>query len=228
MSTAVPGWGSLGWVSSLPLGMRHNLSDVWALMRDRRSFAPEQMTSRRVHPDIVEEILRAGTWAGNHGMTQPWRFTVFMGEGLEILREGLPQWHALSAGGAVNPIKMEKLKHRLDACNCVIGLGRVHDPAGRISEEDEAWAVAGAVQNMHLTCTAYGLGAKWTTPGFMRLPEVKQALLLPAHGRVMGLFYVGYPKGDWPSSHRWPLEFVTRWRHTSDEEVGHHQLKPTL
>jgi nitroreductase len=146
--------------------MRHNLSDVGALMRDRRSFAPEQMTSRKVHPDIVEEVLRAGTWAGNHGMTQPWRFTVFMGEGLEILREGLPQWHALSAGAALNPIKMEKLKHRLDACNCVIGLGRVHDPSGRISEEDEAWAVAGAVQNMHLTCTAYGLGAKWTTPWF--------------------------------------------------------------
>ena len=208
--------------------MRHNLSDVGALMRDRRSFAPEQMTSRKVHPDLVEEILRSGTWAGNHGMTQPWRFTVFMDNGLEVLREGLPHWYERSAGTAANPIKMEKLKHRLDACNCVIGLGRIHDPSGRISEEDEAWAVACAVQNMHLTCTAYGLGAKWTTPKFMGLPEVKQAMLLPDEGTVMGLFYIGYPQVAWPSSHRWPLEFVTRWRDASGDEVSDHQLKPTL
>ena len=64
------------------------------------------------------------------------------------------------------------------------------DVNGRISQEDEEWAVA-AVQNMHLMSTAYGLGAKWTTPSFMRLPEVKAALGLPEEGKVMGLFFCG-------------------------------------
>ena len=66
--------------------MRHNLSDVTALIKDRRSFAPEQHSARKVHRDVVEEILRAGIWAPTHGMTQPWRFTVFQGEGLDSLR----------------------------------------------------------------------------------------------------------------------------------------------
>ena len=78
--------------------MRHNLSDVGALIKDRRSFAPEQFSSRKVHRDVVEEVLRAGTWAATHGMTQPWRFSVFQGEGLNILREGLPAWYVSQVG----------------------------------------------------------------------------------------------------------------------------------
>ena len=73
--------------------MRHNLSDIQALIKDRRSFAPEGFSKRRVQRDQIEDILRAGIWAPTHGMTQPWRFTVFMEEGLETLREGLPAWY---------------------------------------------------------------------------------------------------------------------------------------
>ena len=208
--------------------MRHNLSDVSALIKDRRSFAPETFSSRRVHRDVVEEVLRAGTWAATHGMTQPWRFTVFQGEGLNVLREGLPQWYISHVGAeGVSERKLDKLRHRLDTCNCVIGIGMVPDVNERISLQDEEWAVAGAVQNMHLMCTAYGLGAKWTTPKFMTLPEVKATLGLPKQGKVMGLMYVGYPDQPWPESHRWPLEFVTRWKDGSDEQPAHEQ-KPSV
>ena len=73
--------------------MRHNLSDVATLIKDRRSFGPEQHSGRKVHRDVVEEILRAGIWAPTHGMTQPWRFTVFQEDGLEALRKGMPLWY---------------------------------------------------------------------------------------------------------------------------------------
>ena len=82
---------------------------------------------------------------------------------------------------------MTKLRHRLDTCNCVIGIGMVPDVKGRITQEDEEWAVASAVQNMHLMCTAYGLGAKWT-PFFHEVAEVKAEFGLPEEGKVMGLF----------------------------------------
>ncbi|MDG1674436.1 MAG: nitroreductase [Flavobacteriales bacterium] len=208
--------------------MRHNLSDVGALIKDRRSFAPEAFSSRKVHRDVVEEILRAGTWAPTHGMTQPWRFTVFQGDGLQVLRDGLPMWYKEAVGEEhVNEVKLGKLRARLNTCNCVIGIGMVPDANQRISAEDEEWAVASAVQNMHLMCTAFGLGAKWTTPGFMALPVVKEALALPEEGKVMGLFYVGYPNVPWPQSHRWPLEFVTRWSDGQSETIPH-ERRPTV
>ncbi len=228
MSTVGLGWGEPHKAEAYLCLMRHNLSDVSALIKDRRSFAPETFSSRRVHRDVVEEVLRAGTWAATHGMTQPWRFTVFQGEGLNVLREGLPQWYASHVGAeGVSERKLDKLRHRLDTCNCVIGIGMVPDVNQRIPLQDEEWAVAGAVQNMHLMCTAYGLGAKWTTPKFMTLPEVKAALGLPEEGKVMGLMYVGYPDQPWPESHRWPLEFVTRWMDGSGEQRAHEQ-KPSV
>ncbi len=208
--------------------MRHNLSEVGALIKDRRSFAPESFSSRKVHRDVLEEILRAGTWAPTHGMTQPWRFTVFLGEGMKVLQEGVPFWFKQKAGEAdVNEAKLAKLRSRFATCSCVIGLGMVPDVNNRISAEDEAWAVAAAIQNMHLMCTAYGLGAKWTTPSFMDLPQVKEAFGLPSEGKVMGLFYVGYPDVPWPSSHRWPLEFVTRWK-VDESEIPLHERRPTV
>ena len=107
--------------------MRHNLSDVSALIKDRRSFAPEQCSERKVHRDVVEEILRAAIWAPTHGMTQPWRFTVFQEDGLDELRTGMPRMaYQLAMGQQVNEAKLTKLRHRLDRCNSgVIGIGMV-------------------------------------------------------------------------------------------------------
>jgi len=224
----VRGWGDATPFTGYLCGMRHNLSDVGALIKDRRSFAPEQYSSRQVHRDVIEEVLRAGIWAPTHGMTQPWRFTVFQGDGIGTIRDHLPKWYVEFMGeGEISQTKLDKLNRRFETCNCVIGIGMVPDPNERISQEDEEWAVAAAVQNMHLMCTAYGLGAKWTTPAFMSLPSVKQTLGLPEEGKVMGLMYVGYPDIKWPESHRWPLEFVARW-HGGEGYIPVHQRKPSV
>ena len=105
---------------------------------------------------MVEEVLRAGTWAATHGMTQPWRFSVFQGEGLAVIREGLPMWYAAHVGeDNVVEKKLEKLRHRLDMCNCVIGIGMVPDVNERISTQDEEWAVAAGTEHAFM----YGIRA---------------------------------------------------------------------
>ena len=38
--------------------MRHNLSDTNELIRDRRTIGPEKYSSRKVHKEVVEEILQ--------------------------------------------------------------------------------------------------------------------------------------------------------------------------
>ena len=47
--------------------------------------------------------------------------------------------------------------------------------------------------------------------GYLYTDEVKEFLNLEKGGRCMGLFYLGYPEGNWPKSHRKPLEYVTEW-----------------
>ena len=82
--------------------MRHILSDATALLRDRRSIQPERMSTRPVHREILELALTNATWAPSHGMTQPWRFVVYHGEGAQRIGAQLPLWYVAHAGEQVS------------------------------------------------------------------------------------------------------------------------------
>ena len=81
----------------------------------------------------------------------------------------------------------------------------------KIPEIEEIAAVACAVQNMHLTATAYGIGACWVTGGATYSDEMKAFLGLTVKDRCLGLFYIGYPIIEWPTSQRQPIEYFTEW-----------------
>ena len=54
------------------------------LIKNRRSVFPDQFVAgKKVEDTIIEQILVNAIWASNHGMTEPWHFTVFTGEGLQ-------------------------------------------------------------------------------------------------------------------------------------------------
>lgn len=54
------------------------------LIKNRRPVFPDQFVAgKKVEDTIIEKILVNATWAPNHGMTEPWHFTVFTGEGLQ-------------------------------------------------------------------------------------------------------------------------------------------------
>ncbi len=61
------------------------------------------------------------------------------------------------------PRKFENVTQRPLQSSVVVALGMARDPKGKISDLEEQLAMACAVQNMHLTCAAYGLGAFWGT-----------------------------------------------------------------
>ena len=191
--------------------MRHNLSEVTDLIRDRRSLSPESFSKRKVHREIVELALSNATWAPTHGMTQPWRFTAYINEGMQAIGPKLAEWYRIASGDKFSESKFQKLEKRGKHVSALVVIGMVPDPTGRISEQDELLAVACAGQNMYLTCTAHGVGGFWSTPPMINLDEVRSFVGLPDEGRVLGFFYMGYPEKDWPKSHRKPLEYVTQW-----------------
>ena len=78
--------------------MRHSISDTSTLILDRRSISPERFSGRRVHREIVEQVLQHGTWAPNHGLTQPWRFHVFMDDAATRLMGQLSSAYRAHAG----------------------------------------------------------------------------------------------------------------------------------
>lgn len=192
--------------------MKFNLSEITEVIRHRRSITPEQYSDRKVHREQVELILTNATWAPTHGMTQPWRFKVFMGEGLKKLGDFLPELYKVkSTPEQYKQAKYDRIKERPAKTSVMILVCMDRDKSGKIAEIEETEAVACAVQNMMLTCTAYGLGCFWSSPKFIYTQEMNDFLKLDEQDKCLGIFYLGYPQGEWPKSHRKPLEYVTDW-----------------
>lgn len=192
--------------------MRHSVSEATGLIRDRRTIYPKDFSSRAVQREMVELILTNATWAPTHGMTQPWRFTVYMGTARERLAAFLGEtYRAMTPPEKFVQGKFDNLTQRPLQSSVVIGIGMVRDPRAKVTERDELLAVACAVQNMHLTCTAYGLGGFWATGGPMTGAAMRDFLGLGEQDQAMGLFHIGYPAIEWPKGHRRPLETVTTW-----------------
>ena len=57
--------------------MKYNLSEISAVIKNRRTIYPKFYSSRIVHEEVINEIILNGTWAPTHGNTQPWRFKVY-------------------------------------------------------------------------------------------------------------------------------------------------------
>lgn len=192
--------------------MRFNLSEITEVIRERRTIYPEQYSERKVHKEQIDLILNNALWAPTHGNTQPWRFKVFMEEGREKLSSFLAETYLkLTPEEAQNDQKLAKLLTRPKMASAVIAVCMERQPEEKIAEIEEIEAVACAVQNMHLTCTAYGLGGFWASPKLIYNPEMNEFLRLGEKDKCLGLFYIGYPSIDWPKAHRKPLEYVTEW-----------------
>lgn len=193
--------------------MRYNLSEITEIIRDRRTIYPEQFSTRKIHKEQIELLLNNAIWAPTHGLTQPWRFIVFQENALADLSETLGSIYISEIPKEnQNDAKLAKLIRRPKQASAVIALILHREEDTKISEDDDFAALASAVQNMHLTATAQGIGAFWSTPGIMKSEKFARFLNLTPNQRCVGLFYLGYPEIEWPKGQRKPIEYLTEWR----------------
>lgn len=193
--------------------MRFNLSEINELIRERRTIFPEQFSDRKVHKEQIDVILNNAQWAPTHGNTQPWRFKVFMEEtARQTLSDFLGKTYLeITPAESQDDAKLAKLMARPMQSSVVIAVCMERQPEEIILELEEIEAVACAIQNMYLTCTAYGLGGFWATPKLIYTSQMNAFLNLGEKDKCLGLFYIGYPSIEWPKKHRRPIEYTTEW-----------------
>ena len=191
--------------------MKYNLSEITEVIKNRRTIKPENFSDRKVHREIVENLLNNAIWAPTHGLTQPWRFKVFMGDSRDQLADFQSDLYKSTSGDLFKPRKYDLLKSRPLQASAVIAICMSRQETEKIPEIEEIQAVACAVQNMHLTCTAYGLGGYWNSSKFTYSDEMKNFLNLNEKDKCLGFFYIGYPNVEWPKGQRRPIEYVTDW-----------------
>ncbi len=184
---------------------------VQHLIRTRRSVYPRSYEPREIPDSVVWEILENGQWAPTHKMTQPWRFKVFKGKGLQKLSDFLAfAYENYSAPGRYVEKKRHKIISKPLQSGCVVAICMQRDPKESLPEWEEISAVATAVQNMWLTCTAHGIGAFWSSPSFF-VKHAGEFLQLQEGEKSLGLFYMGYSQAKVSAPPRVPIKEQTVW-----------------
>jgi nitroreductase len=176
--------------------------------RTRRTVKPGQMDKAGDVPDaVLRDILEDAIWAPTHGLTQPWRFHVFVGAARERLAEGLESlYDRVTPPTERREDKRSKLRANVLTAPVIIAVAARIDPAGPITELDEIAATSCAVQNILLSAHQRGLGSFWATSPVACTVEFAKWLGLDASHRCLGLVYVGHAlEGAKFNSSRLPL-----------------------
>jgi nitroreductase len=192
-----------------------NLEEVNKIIRNRRSmFVAQFKENDPVEDHIIQELLENANWAPTHKLTEPWRFKVFTGKGLQKLADfqsDLYQKRSEETGNFIEAT-YQKLKENPLKASHIISIGMKRDLKANLPEMEEVAAVAMAVQNMYLTASARGLAAYWGTGGPTFWPEAKPFFGLGEEDKLMGFFYVAKPSmNKWPQGRRGPIAEKVEW-----------------
>ena len=189
--------------------MTFDINAVNKIIRNRRSIYPQFYTDKPIDDTIVEEILENANWAPSHKLTQPWRFTVFSGEGLKKLATFQSELYKELSGKEFDQKKYDKLAFKPLQCSHVISIGMKRNPI--VPEIEEVEAVACAVQNMYLTACAHGLGCYWGSGGITYKEEASLFFNLDKQDKLLGFFFLGHSKIDVPKGKRSSISEKVNW-----------------
>ncbi|MGK7396439.1 MAG: nitroreductase family protein, partial [Candidatus Cyclobacteriaceae bacterium M3_2C_046] len=67
--------------------MKYSVEQINDLIKNRRSIYPNMYNSEKVPDEVIQQMLENANWAPTHKISEPWRFVVFKGEGLNKLAE---------------------------------------------------------------------------------------------------------------------------------------------
>lgn len=182
------------------------------IIRNRRSIYTNMFSGEQVADSIIHEMLENANWAPTHKFTEPWRFTVFKGKGLERLAEFQSDLYKKKSliDNSFSQEKFEKLKSKPLECSHIIATGMKRHTV--VPEIEEVCAVACAVQNMWLTASAHSVGCYWSTGGVTFYEEAKPFFGLEKEDKLLGFLFVGMPKTKkWPQGRRKPVENKVVW-----------------
>lgn len=181
------------------------------LAKSRRSMGLSKLSPDPVDHTLIQSMMEAANWGQSHKDTEPWRFTIFAGEGRERLAELYSKAHLADHPEA----DADAPRKRAYAAPVWIAIGMepgLNDDGSYLTnEEEEVMAVATAVQNMHLMARALGLTGLWHSKGLSVHPVVAEGLGFHHPNRLLGFFMLGWPATDWPEGERGDINARVTW-----------------
>jgi nitroreductase len=199
---------------------KYDVAQFNAILQNRRSVYPYQFEKgKRIPDEIIWQILDNANRAPTHKLTEPWRFTVFSGEGLAYFANLQTEIYTTYAGEKFQEKKLKNLKEYPLMSSHIIAIGMKRSTSVNIPEDEELIATACAIENIYLSVTAYGLGGYLSTGGIVSMPEAKAHFGLGVDDKLIGFFYIGFiANAENPLSKRQPVHDKVNWISLSQPE----------
>ncbi len=185
------------------------------LIRERRSTYPVHFdSSRKIDNALIAEMLETAIWAPSHGLTQPWAFRVFHGNGIRDFFLKLREIYLeITPAEKVKAGKSDKYEEKINQVSHVIAVCMIRDPGRKYPELEEIVATACVLENIYLCIQAYGLAGYLSTGDVCYTRQIREYLNLGPEDLCLGFFQLGFPKPDInrPVRKRIPASEKTIW-----------------
>lgn len=179
------------------------------IIKHRRSIFPESYTSQEIPKDVILQILESANYAPTHKLTQPWRFTVFRGDGkLKLGTELARLYKEVMPADKFLQKKYDSIIEKVGQANCIITI-QIRYNEDKVPAWEELAATACAVQNMWLMAHSLQVGAYWSTPEMIH--HLNDFLNLSETEKCIGLFYMGYHNEEPRAANRTPIDEKVKW-----------------
>jgi nitroreductase len=152
--------------------------------------SPGQLVDPAPTEAQLEQILRAGSRAPDHGRLRPWRFVVIEGEARLRLGELMAQ--SLRRRDPVAPaVRLDAERKKALRAPLIVIVAAVVQPSPNVPEIEQIVAAGAAAQNLLLAAHALGFGGFWRTGAVAYDAEVKRALGFAPADAIVGIMYLG-------------------------------------
>jgi nitroreductase len=189
-----------------------HLDTIAQNIRQRRTTTPEEMNGKLIDDAVIFQLLELARWAPTHGLTEPWRFSVFSGVGKAwFAREHARLFWENTPDHILKQDKYNKILHRADKASHVIAIGVKCGTKATVPDIEEIAAVSCAVHNMFLGATALGIAAYWGSGGMTYHSAMREWLGLEEQDKVLGFLYLGYNDRPHPEGRREDILAKTRF-----------------
>ncbi len=171
----------------------HPAPDAMDLLLTRRSGSAKAMKEPGPSKKQLEDILRAGARAPDHGKLFPWRFIVFEGKGRERFGDILAE--VMQADGE-RAKQIDEERGRLLRAPLVIGVISSAREQHKIPVWEQELSAGAVCQNILIATTAMGFVGNWLTEWYAYHSIVKENMGLKPGERVAGFIYIGTAKDE--------------------------------
>ncbi|HKN04679.1 MAG TPA: NAD(P)H nitroreductase [Buttiauxella sp.] len=163
--------------------------DALELLLNRRS------ASRLAEPapagEALENIIRAGMRAPDHGTLRPWRFIIIENEGLERFS------HVLEKAAIAEELDekgIEKARTAPFRAPLIIAVVAYCDDNHKVPVWEQVVSAGCSVMAMQLAAIAQGYNGIWRTGIWTENEAVREALHCREQDEVVGFLYLGTPQ----------------------------------